>query len=122
MTLTEMPSDPVILTGGGCGLNGSLQEIFRMEDKELVSYPGQAISYPVIEEWAELGIGAGILPTAKISTTKDRSITLILTDQTFAKIKFDWKWNISSETSDHIRSFVTYIKNTVPLLVKDSIL
>lgn len=36
-------------------------------------YPGEALSYQVLEEWVQTGVGAAVLPKSKVSL-KNRSV------------------------------------------------
>ncbi len=114
----ELPEAQIILTGGGCGLNGSLEEIFKNETAKLKSYPGQALSYKVIEEWASLGIGAGILPKAKISPNNKMARPLLLRDGKPATFSYEWVWGNSTPMRKDISEFIEYLTTTVPALVK----
>ena len=114
LRLSAVPDDPVILTGGGCGLNGALAALFEEEGAVLATYPGQAISYPVIEEWVGLGIGAGILPKAKLSRTDIAAIPLLLNDGRPARFTFEWVWNDKTATAPHVADFVGLVRGGPP--------
>lgn len=119
--VSNLPPDAIILTGGGCGLNGSLEALFKQQGAKLKSYPGQAISYSVIEEWAELGIGAGILPKAKLSMSNERAVPLKMNDGSAATFTFEWIWNSSASSKSHIAELIDYIQTVVPSLVKGEV-
>ncbi len=115
--ISSLPDDPIILTGGGCGLNGSLKALFEQQGAILQTYPGQAVSYQAIEEWTELGIGAGILPKAKLLISNERSIPLHMNDGRRAVFTFEWIWNCTVSSKSHIADFVDYVRTTVPILI-----
>lgn len=117
LPLQKLPPIPVILTGGGCGLNGALQDLFERQDARFEAYPGQALTYQVIEEWAELGIGAGILPAAKLSRDNRSSVPLVLKDGNPAVFEFEWQWRSPVAAQRHVAAFVAYIRDKVPALV-----
>ncbi|MCB1422090.1 MAG: LysR family transcriptional regulator [Nitratireductor sp.] len=117
LPLGKLPQAPVILTGGGCGLNGTLEDLFERQGARFDAYPGQALTYQVIEEWAELGIGAGILPAAKLSAGNHRAIPLVLKDGSPAMFEFEWQWRSPVAAQRHLADFVGYIRETVPALV-----
>lgn len=116
LRLAALPDDPVILTGGGCGLNAALATLFEEEGAALTTYPGQAISYPVIEEWVGLGIGAGILPKAKLSRADIAAIPLLLNDGRPARFTFEWIWNDKAANASHVVDFIGLIRAGPPLL------
>ncbi|PLX36517.1 MAG: hypothetical protein C0606_14665 [Hyphomicrobiales bacterium] len=117
LALTALPDDPVILTGGGCGLNGALATLFAEDGASLTAYPGQAISYPVIEEWTDLGIGAGILPKAKLSIATNRAVPLRRADGRAAAFTFEWLWTETAPAKPEVAAFLDYIGTTVPALI-----
>ncbi len=116
--VNELSEIPIILTGGGCGLNGTLEELFEQEDSKLQSYPGQALSYTVIEEWASHGIGAGILPKAKVSKTNTMASPLYLNNGKAAKFSYKWIWHQDITENNDLAQFVNFIQNKMPLLLK----
>uniref|UniRef100_UPI003365B1FF LysR substrate-binding domain-containing protein n=1 Tax=Candidatus Albibeggiatoa sp. nov. BB20 TaxID=3162723 RepID=UPI003365B1FF len=116
--INELPEAQVILTGGGCGLNGYLEHIFKQEKAKLQSYPGQALSYKVIEEWASLGIGAGILPKAKISTENKMARPLLLSNGQMASFSYEWVWRNDMSARQDMVDFIDYITNTIPALIR----
>lgn len=120
LRLSDLPDDPIIMTGGGCGLNGTLEQLFTREQAHLTAYRGQAISYQVIEEWADLGIGAGILPQAKLGQSLAKAHPLSMTDGTAAVFEFSWTWPCHTSLRPHIRDFINYIQTTVPSLIAGS--
>ncbi|MET0068817.1 MAG: LysR family transcriptional regulator [Candidatus Thiodiazotropha sp.] len=115
--IADLPATPLILTGGGCGLNGALTALLKSQGVELHAYPGQALSYKVIEEWVSLGIGAGILPQAKISADYKAGYPLFINRDEPASFSFEWIWNSDSTHPEHVNSFLDYIRTTVPALV-----
>lgn len=108
--LADLPNTPIIMTGGGCGLNGTLETLFSQQGHSLQPYRGQAMSYKVIEDWAFLGIGAGILPKAKISPDNKAALPLFLSKNKPAYFNFDWVWHDDSSMPEHIVAFTQYIQ------------
>jgi DNA-binding transcriptional LysR family regulator len=119
--ISDLPATPIILTGGGCGLNAALTTLLRSQGVELHAYAGQALTYQVIEDWASLGIGAGILPKAKISPDNRANYPLFIDKDEPAYFSFEWSWQSDNATSDPIKSFIDYICNIVPSLVSGQV-
>ena len=117
-SLASLPDVPIILTGGGCGLNGALKELFRQKEHTLTAYPGQAISYPVIEEWASLGIGAGILPKSRIRSENTSIKPLTDASGEHMSLSFDWQWERHVARRKDLKIFRQYLEQSVPALVK----
>ncbi len=114
----NLPATPLIVTNGACGLNKSLDALFTSEEGSWESYPGYALSYQVISEWVDLGIGAAILPAAKLPSEKNFAVPLILNDGHPACFQFDWVWSSNAVDSAGLRaSLIDHIRNTVPKLV-----
>lgn len=65
--VSDLASDPLILATDACGLTWYTREL--MEDHQVSPeiYPGEALSYAVLEQWARMGLGNAVLPQAKIS-------------------------------------------------------
>ena len=115
--IAMLPDTPIIMTGGGCGLNRSLERLFGQNAENFTPYPGAAISYPVIEQWAGIGVGAGILPSAKLSIEKDRALLLLAHDQSPASFDFHWVWKPDLAMPPHVVALHEHIHNRVPKLV-----
>ena len=64
--LADLDNRTFILTPGNCGLAGVTRELFRHHRLNLVEYSGAALSYPVMQDWAWLGLGCAILPESKL--------------------------------------------------------
>ena len=97
ISLLSVAEHQIILTGGQCGLNTTIKTLFHDHGLELDSYRGQAMSYRIIEEWAELGIGAGLLPQRKVSTHAPTIIPVTLEDSNLAQVRYFWVWQGSDE-------------------------
>lgn len=117
-TLSDLPETPIILTGGGCGLNAALESLFHAEGKAFNVYPGQAMSYQVIEDWASLGIGSGILPRSKLSAGHTDHFPLFTAKEFPAHFTFNWRWRQHDQQPAHLLDLISYIETTVPSLVQ----
>lgn len=115
--ISKLPEDPIIMTGGGCGLNRSLERLFTKNSEVFTPYPGAAITYQVIEQWTDIGIGAGLLPSAKLSVSKNRAIVLLAPDQATAAFEFDWVWTPDLARPPHLAEFHKHLRERVPALV-----
>ena len=114
---SELPDAPIILTGGGCGLNDLVRELFNKQNVQLNEYTGHATSYKTIEEWASLGIGASILPKRKLSNDNNDAVPLLQNNGKAATFTYEWLWNQVASKKAHVKEFIDYIANTVPALV-----
>ncbi|MCC2114032.1 MAG: LysR family transcriptional regulator [Hyphomicrobiales bacterium] len=116
--ICDLPPTPVILTGGGCGLNATLKALFDSQGVMMHPYPGQAVSYKAIEDWVDLGIGAAILPEAKLTVAREAAIPLQQNDGRPAAFAFEWIWP-SVAAKSHTHAFIDYVRGRVPALVAD---
>ena len=117
ITFAQMPETPIIMTGGGCGLNRSLEVLFAQNAENFTAYPGAAVSYPIIEQWAGIGIGAGILPSAKIGASKDHALRLLKQNGAAASFEYHWIWQPGLATAPHVTALLDHIRDRVPSLV-----
>ncbi len=117
LPISELPTAPIILTGGGCGLNDAVERMFASERCKFSPYPGQALTYKVIEEWTSIGIGAGILPTSKLSADNTSARPLLLSNNEPAVFAYEWIWKRGKTLSDTMIEFLTHIEKAVPALV-----
>ncbi len=108
--VANLPQDPIIMTGGGCGLNQMLDVLFAQEGLAVPRYPGQAISYPVIQEWAWLGFGAAVLPQGKLTDSAQLSLPLLRRTGAPAEVTFRWVWRRESRERLHIAEFLDYVR------------
>ena len=77
---------------------------------------GQALSYPVIEEWVSLGIGASILPLTKLGRA-ERSQRLLRDQRRPALLDYEWIWITSTQHPTHVEAFFDYLRTTAPTLI-----
>lgn len=54
-------------------------QLFRDHDLPLRTYAGEAASVRVVDDWAHLGVGAGLPPRSKISAERSSSRPLVST-------------------------------------------
>lgn len=102
ITLREIARDRLLLPQGVCGLADATRSMFADAGLAIDEYPGRAISYGALEEWAELGLGGTILPESKLRTTAPLPIVTIATGP--ALLTYDATWPKDLLTS-HVRVF-----------------
>ncbi len=117
-TVPSIANETFVLTPDLCGLVRATRQIFDSAGVPLIEYPGQALSYEVMQEWATLGIGSAILPMSKLQddhledalplgTAKDRPLRLELVAS----------WKRSTATLPHNQALQQHIQNVVPKLI-----
>ena len=115
VSLREAAGSRLVLTDGSCGLAPATREIFARARLSIDEYAGHALSYAALEEWAELGIGAAILPTSHIR--RAHSALLESNDKPIV-ISYEAVWRRDLLVAEHTRAFVDYLRSVVPRIVK----
>ncbi len=115
LTLNDIASERIIVSKG-CGLADGIRQLFSDYGHKLKEYPGQALSYKVLEEWAELGIGAAILPQSKISP-QVMAYPLLTQSGKPATFTYETIWNTDMPLTSHVEAILAYFKEVAPKLV-----
>ena len=94
-----------------CGLARATRALFRSHRRKLNEYPGEALSYQVLEEWAALGLGAAILPQSKLRSS-GRKVSA-LTDRRGKEIALDFEavWLKKRQQASHLRHFAEFLRD-----------
>lgn len=87
----RLRDQPIILTQG-CGLSDVIASLFEEANVPLTPYPGQALSYAVVEEWADLGIAGGILPRSKLSPDATNAQPILSHNSMVATVAYEAIW------------------------------
>lgn len=95
----------------GCGLADSTREIFRQHRLKLQEYPGQALSYKVMEDWADLGVAAAILPESRVSPAYRAGRQLCDSNGPLS-IRYEMIWNRRMTRPKHVQEFLSYFNTT----------
>jgi DNA-binding transcriptional LysR family regulator len=66
--LADILDQDFILVPDSCGLTRFTKDLFEGRPSGLRMYPGEASSYSVLEQWANLGLGVALLPQSKLSS------------------------------------------------------
>lgn len=78
VTVAEIADEQFVLVPNACGLAHVTKRLFDDNGSMLNRYPGEASSYAVIKEWADMGLGSGILPASKVpESAKDVGIPIV---------------------------------------------
>ena len=113
--LEQIASESFALSAG-CGLADSTRETFRQHRLKLKEYPGQALSYKVMEDWAELGVAAAILPESRISPSY-RAARLLCDSKGPLSIRYEMIWNRRLVRPKHVQEFLSYFNTTAKGIV-----
>ena len=114
VSLSDVAENPIILTNG-CGLSDVIADLFGRGGHKLAPYPGQALSYAVVEEWAGLGLAAGILPRSKLSPGNNAALPIVEDDGTPATVSYEMVWREVDDAAS-AAEFMDHLAGTVPAM------
>ena len=119
LRLDAIAGETFVLTGDGCGLAAVTRDLFAANDLEVLEYPGVALSYQMLQDWAEVGIGAALLPLSKLSPeNRGRARPLLLESGKPAQVVYEAFWKKNADYPPHLRELHDYFVKTVPQLVR----
>jgi LysR family transcriptional regulator, hydrogen peroxide-inducible genes activator len=113
--LRDVARERLVLTAGHCGLAGATRALFAAARIPIIEYAGQAMSYGVLEEWAELGIGGALIPVAHIRRAPSAAL---LVDGRPVRLEYEAVWRKDLLVADHAKAFARYLKTVAPRLVR----
>tara|TARA_R110002049_G_scaffold247690_1_gene422179 strand:- start:16978 stop:17907 length:930 start_codon:yes stop_codon:yes gene_type:complete len=117
--LSHIAEDTFILSHDGCGLASATRSLFTEADLPLNEYSGHTMSYHVMQEWADLGIGSTILPGSRISQElRDKTCRIMVAPENPASIRIDAIWMRAAAYPKHIRAFHQHMIERAPSIVK----
>jgi len=117
VSLKEIAGETFVMVPDTCGLTRTTRTLFRKGRLELNEYSGKAMSYGVLQEWAELGIGSAILPRSKLYEGKGAEI-LIVNGTDPIEICYRSLWQDSPNTMHEVRSLAKFLKEVAPSIVQ----
>ena len=107
-----------MLSYDGCGLAIATRRLFEDAGFKIREYTGHTLSYQVMQEWADIGIGATILPRSKITSEyRDKAQRLMIDAKNPARLRYEAFWKKSAAYPDHVAAFYRHFRDTVPKLV-----
>lgn len=114
VTLKDIAEDVFVMVPDACGLTRTVRAVFRANRIKLKEYAGAAMSYRVLQEWSDLGIGAAILPASKI---KPGTGAEILSGNQKLTITYEVRWR-KAATASAVKNLGLYFKTAAPSLAK----
>lgn len=114
-SISKIADQSLILTSGYCGLSQATQLMYEQMKLKVSLYPGRAISYNVIEEWADLGLGAALLPASKVSRGRKGAVIPVLNeDQSAAMLSISVSWRHTPTTTPYLECLRSFIQKMEP--------
>lgn len=118
VNLKDIASDTFVMVPDACGLSRATRALFRSQRKTLHEYPGQALSYQVLEDWATLNVGAAILPRSKVSRNASVARPIQSKGDETVRIAFEAVWPQERRRAAHLMAFENHLRKVVPRLLK----
>jgi DNA-binding transcriptional LysR family regulator len=121
VSLRDVAGETFVLCAEGCGLARTTRRLFAEIGATLREYPGQALSFQVMQEWADIGIGATILPESKIAAPlRPRARRLLGKGGKPARVTFEATWRKDAAYPRHVADLHRHFRRRVPKLVGGS--
>ncbi|WP_262698535.1 MULTISPECIES: LysR family transcriptional regulator [Streptomyces] len=100
--LEEAGKEQFILVPDTCGLTTFTTQLFQAHDLPLRTYPGEAASYQVLEDWTKLGLGSAMIPRSKLTSPGVRHRPLV-DEGREVQISFEAVWSGDSPLGADLR-------------------
>ncbi|MHA2789640.1 LysR family transcriptional regulator [Corynebacterium sp. S7] len=91
----DIGTEPLILVPDACGLTTFTKDLFSTRGVAYNTYSGEASSYRVLEQWANLGLGMAILPESKV-TAGNHGVMALQEDGHEVEIFYEAVWDPAS--------------------------
>ncbi len=102
LELEEAGKGQFILVPDACGLTAFTTQLFQSRELPLHTYPGEAASYRVLEDWAQLGLGSAMVPRSRLTSSAVPHRPLM--DQgREVQISFEAVWSAASPLDADLR-------------------
>ena len=109
--LNDVAGHTFVLTVGTCGLAPATRALFTKARVPIKEYPGQAITYSALQEWADLGIGSALLPESRIRGDAERFPALVI-DGRPVLLRYEAVWLRAATDKPHFKAFVGGLRKT----------
>jgi DNA-binding transcriptional LysR family regulator len=104
----ETLESQLIMVPDTCGLTTFTHQLFEAHDRTPRAYPGEAASYRVLEDWANLGLGSAILPRSKVASP-DTPYRPLIDDGLPVEIFYEAVWNPHAPMAHDLDALATAI-------------
>jgi DNA-binding transcriptional LysR family regulator len=118
VALKDIAEETYVMVPDGCGLARATRALFRSHRRKLLEYPGEAMSYQVLEQWAGLGIGAAILPRSKLSVQTGSAMRIIDKVGAEVTLRFEASWARGSDEAGPLQAFAKHLRDVVPAIMR----
>ncbi|MDF1605858.1 LysR family transcriptional regulator [Nocardioides sp. YIM 152315] len=111
LSLNDLQGAELILMPDTCGLTAFTRDLVQAHKLRWKPYAGEAASYRVLEEWANLGLGSAIVPLSKLTSpeTPHRSLRA---DGEDVEIFYQAVWDPGSPLADDLHRLADLLSAT----------
>jgi LysR family hydrogen peroxide-inducible transcriptional activator len=117
VALKDIAEETFVMVPDACGLARATRALFRTHRRKLHEYPGEALSYQVLEQWAGLGIGAAIMPKSKLSSEAKGAWPIIDKTGREVMVSFEATWRKGSDEAGVLQAFARHLRDVAPAIV-----
>jgi DNA-binding transcriptional LysR family regulator len=117
--LADTVAAPLILVPNACGLTTFTNRLFDRRELPVQTYAGEAASYRVLEQWANLGLGSAILPLSKLSSP-NAPHRVLLDGRSTVEIRYEAVWRPGSPLAADIEMLATHLAETAASATVDA--
>jgi DNA-binding transcriptional LysR family regulator len=117
VTLQDIASETFVMVPDTCGLTQTTRALFSKSQLKLKEYSGQAHSYGVLRDWAELGIGSAILPRSKLPANRGPELPIVEGDSPL-QIRYRGLWRDGPKTPSQVRQLAAFLNKVAPFIVR----
>jgi LysR family hydrogen peroxide-inducible transcriptional activator len=110
IALKAIAGDTFVLSADGCGLTPFVRALFRRHGHRLREYAGAALNHQVIEEWAALGLGAGLLPLRKLANDHRRTRPVVLRSGQPVLVRYELVWKARGGGGAHVTALIRHFR------------
>jgi len=118
VALKDIAEETYVMVPDACGLARATRALFRSHRRKLHEYPGEAMSYQVLEQWAGLGIGAAIMPRSKLSIRAESALPIVDKSGHEVTLPFEASWRRGSADAGAMQAFAKHLREVVPAIVQ----
>jgi LysR family transcriptional regulator, hydrogen peroxide-inducible genes activator len=118
VALKDIAEETYVMVPDACGLARATRALFRSHRRKLHEYPGEAMSYQVLEQWAGLGIGAAIMPRSKLSARADGAMAILDKAGQEVMLSFEAAWTRGSDDTGPLQAFARHLRVVVPAIAR----